>query len=228
MNRHVFAAVASMALVVGLAPRIANAAITEVGGTACGGVNQPCPTSEFETSGQPGYPWNGVGSPWPATTSYVSGQLQVGPGNYLFQYWGSGNSGNTNSFLSTTLAPNSGGGLVVSVGVGGTGAGSVLPSFTESFTTTTDLSFTFSSLTPGNGTCSISNGGAANPLGGCAYVATTLGGVGYLGFADSPYPADFDFQDLAMRISAVPEPATMAVLGFGLAGLMLARRRRAD
>jgi len=44
------------------------------------------------------------------------------------------------------------------------------------------------------------------------------GPIAYLGLSDDPFPADSDFQDLTVQVR-VPEPATLLLLGFGLAGL---------
>lgn len=50
--------------------------------------------------------------------------------------------------------------------------------------------------------------------------------VGYLGLSDSPYPGDADFQDLVVRVSTTPEPASLLVMGVGLIGLAYVRRRK--
>ena len=53
----------------------------------------------------------------------------------------------------------------------------------------------------------------------------TTGFVAYVGLSDSPTAGDHDFQDLGVRISAVPEPDSLALLGVAMGSLVLIRRR---
>ena len=65
------------------------------------------------------------------------------------------------------------------------------------------------------------------------YVATgtfqTTGDAVYLGLTDLPGTGDHDYQDLGVRLAAVPEPATIVLLGAvgaGFAGYQWVRHRR--
>lgn len=71
-------------------------------------------------------------------------------------------------------------------------------------------------------------------LGVDPYLATgqndAAGRVVYAGFTDNGFTAagsgDHDYEDLAVRISTVPEPGSMALLGLGLLAMAGVRRRR--
>ncbi|MFO0814663.1 MAG: PEP-CTERM sorting domain-containing protein [Gemmatales bacterium] len=65
------------------------------------------------------------------------------------------------------------------------------------------------------------------------YLATgtfqTVGDAVFLGLTDLPGTGDHDFQDLGVRLAAVPEPASVFLLGTagaGFAGYQIVRYRR--
>jgi hypothetical protein len=160
--------------------------------------------------------------------------LLLTPGTYDFTYLGSGDAVDHDTF--TVSGP---GGFTFdnkSTAVGTT--------FQFTISSAGDLGFLYSNLTGGT---SIADSGAAS-LGisyglfmqgstGCTGVSplcpggTPLTGPGtsaYIGLADLPSPTDHDFQDLGVRVDAVPEPVTwaMMLLGFGGVGAVLRGQRR--
>jgi len=61
---------------------------------------------------------------------------------------------------------------------------------------------------------------------------TTIGSVAYAGFTDRGCtpggPCDHDYEDLVVRITAVPEPGSILLLGIGFMSLVYGRRRMAQ
>ena len=74
------------------------------------------------------------------------------------------------------------------------------------------------------------NGSPGYFLGVDPYLASgphqTSGQAVYAGLTDLPATGDHDFQDLGVRISTVPEPGTMALLGLVMGGIALRSRRK--
>jgi PEP-CTERM motif len=150
--------------------------------------------------------------------------MVVTAGKYRFTYLGAGDSEFDNSF---TVA---GGGTFCSQSFAGCdgGVASVIGASFIANLGAGDIPFSFIADT-GAGGCALANSSTTNALPGtgCAdyFVGLTSGTAGYIGLTDSPYPGDHDFQDLAVAVSAVPEPASMTLLAGAMLGMLALRGR---
>jgi hypothetical protein len=103
------------------------------------------------------------------------------------------------------------------------------------FTLALSAGFVPFGFTFGPTTSNVITNGQTNNNGAGAYlvqigtgtsVSTGPGSIAYLGLADSPYAADHDFQDLAVTVTATPEPGSMLLMGAGIIAIGFYRRRR--
>jgi hypothetical protein len=199
--------------------------------------------AETISNGGPGFPTGVNGSYNGATLTADSAGL------YSFTFIGAGNAGNTNTFTVTNGSLVSGTDLFTAVGTGGTGTGSsaLNDTFTMLFNAGQTIDFTLTSMDATGASCGLTSGAASStgsPSGQpCSYLLALPNGQtgpsqnqAYIGFADwkeanagsngGVHVSGTDYQDLVVRVNYIPEPATFVLLGAGLAGLGIVRRRR--
>ena len=206
-------------------------------------VISPVPTATDVFQSEPG------ASIPPGTGGYIGGSVIAGNTSlYQFTYGppglvpgatGDGNSIFLNEFWfggpSNRAAAEAAGEFFCTKDITGhCVASTVGSSFAVPLAAGTDIPFTFdfNQNSDGTGGSTLVNDQTNNAVG--AYMAQIglgaanagPGPVAYLGLSDQSYPGDHDFQDLTLRITPVPEPSSVVLLGSVLLGMGWRFRRK--